>query len=113
VEASHTEKESKQPIEVTDPKIIIDMVTAGIMSIEVAQEKLGLDKLKNKPAKAELDYRPPMMTGAVEFDTICDECEFFDDENNWCDANNRETGFDARACTSYEKKRKESCQCRQ
>jgi len=113
VEASHTEKESKQPIDVTDPKIIIDMVTAGIMSIEVAQEKLGLDKLKNKPAKAELDYRPPMTTGTVEFGTICDECEFFDDENNWCDANNRETGFDARACTSFDKKRKGSCQCGQ
>jgi len=114
VESSHTETESKQAIDVTDPKIIIDMVNSGIMSVEVAQEKLGLDKQKNRPATADWNYRPPMATGAVEFDTICDECEFFDDENNWCDAQNRETRFDSRACRSFEKRRSEAgCGCGQ
>ncbi|HOC93356.1 MAG TPA: hypothetical protein PKH33_13455 [bacterium] len=114
VEDSHTETESKQPIDVTDPKIIIDMVNSGIMSVEIAQEKLGLDKQKNRPATADWNYRPPTATGDFEFDTICDECEFFDDENNWCDALNRETRFDSRACRSFEKKRdKEACKCGQ
>jgi len=114
VEASHTETESKQAISVTDPKLIIEMVNAGIMAVGVAQEKLGLDKEKNKPASADWNYKPPMATGAVEFDTICDECEFFDDENNWCDANNRDARFDSRACTSFERKRaKEGCGCGQ
>jgi len=113
VETANTETESKLPIEVSDPKIIIDMVNSGIMSVEVAQEKLGLDRGKNRPATADWNYRPPSVTGAVEFDTICDECDFFDEENNWCDAQNRETNFDARACTSFAKKRKESCQCGQ
>jgi len=114
VEASHTETESKQAITVTDPKLIIEMVNAGIMSVDSAQEKLGLDKEKNKPATADWNYRPPAVTGAVEFDTICDECEFFDDENNWCDANNRDTRFDSRACTSFERKRaKAGCGCKQ
>ena len=114
VEMSQTQTENKEVIEVTDPKIIIDMVNAGIMPIEEAQDKLGLNKGKYKQATAEWSYRPPAVAGAVEFDTICDECEFFDDENNWCDANNRDTRFDSRACTSFERKRaKEGCGCKQ
>jgi len=114
VEAANSETESKQPIDVTDPKIIIDMVNSGIMSVETAQEKLGLDKAKNKPATADWIYGPPAAVGAVEFDAVCDDCEFFDDENNWCDAFKKETGFDSRACASFERKReKEGCGCGQ
>ena len=89
----------------------------GVPVIEIDENIIiGFDKEKNRPAASSADwnYRPPMVTGAVEFDTICDECEFFDDENNWCDANNRDTRFDSRACTSFERKRaKEGCGCKQ
>lgn len=114
VESANTENESNKPIDVTDPKIIIDMVNAGIMSVEVAQEKLGLDKQKNRPAAADWKYRPPMAMGGAAAETICDECEFFDDENNWCDADNRDARFDARVCMSFERKcAKEGCECKQ
>ncbi|HOY62138.1 MAG: Phage portal protein, lambda family [bacterium ADurb.Bin236] len=112
VESANLEAESKKGVDVTDPRIIIDMVNSGIMSIETAQEKLGLDKEKNRPAaSADWPYRPPSLTGSASPDALCDECEFFDSENNWCDAQNGETRFDSRACASFNKKTKEGCGC--
>jgi len=81
-------------------------IVSGIMSVETAQEKFGLDKKKNRPATADWNYGPPMTAGATEFDAICDECEFFDDKNNWCEALDMETGFDARTCGSFRRRLK-------
>ena len=117
VESASKEKESKNPFDLSDSKTadtVMKFLENGVISIEKAQELFGFDKVKDRPATADWNYRPPMATGAVEFDTICDECEFFDDENNWCDANSRDTRFDSRACTSFERKRaKEGCGCKQ
>jgi len=113
-EAANREGEYKKPIEVTDPKIIIDMVNTGIMSVEVAQEKLGLDKEKNRPATAEWNYGPPMLTGSVPEDAVCDDCEFFEEETNYCETTGEETRFDARACGSFARKHRETeCECSQ
>ena len=117
VEDSQTEAESKKPFDLSDNKTaetVMKFLESGVISIGKVQELFGFDKEKDRPATADWNYRPPMVTGAVEFDTICDECEFFDDENNWCDANNRDTRFDSRACTSFERKRaKAGCGCKQ
>jgi hypothetical protein len=117
VEDSQTEAESKKPYDLSDNKTaetVMKFLESGVISIGKAQELFGFDKEKDRPATADWNYRPPMVTGAVEFDTICDECEFFDDENNWCDANNRDTRFDSRVCNSFERKRaKEGCGCKQ
>lgn len=114
VETANREVESGKPIEVTDPKMIIDMVISGIMSVEVAQEKLGLDKERNRPAVAEWNYGLPMSTGSVPDDAMCDECEFFKEETNFCEATESETRFDAHACGSFERKHKQAeCECSQ
>lgn len=117
VESASKEKESKNPFDLSDSKTadtVMKFLENGVISIEKAQELFGFDKVKDRPATADWNYRPPMATGAVEFDTICDECEFFDDENNWCDANNRDTRFDSSVCTSFERKRaKAGCGCKQ
>ncbi len=117
VESASTDVESAKPFDLSDSKTAetaMRFLENGVISIGKVQELFGFDKEKDRPAAADWNYRPPMATGAVEFDTICDECEFFDDENNWCDANSRDTRFDSRACTSFERKRaKEGCGCGQ
>ena len=45
-----------KPLDIPDAKTIVDMVNAGIISVETAQEMLGLDKAKEQAnmAKAEI-----------------------------------------------------------
>ena len=77
------------------------MVNTGIMSIETAQVKLGLDKEKNRPATADWNYGPPSVSSAAAEGAVCDDCEFFDEETNYCGVTGRETRFDALACDSF------------
>ncbi len=99
VEEAHRRSEGKS-VDLLDEKQvkpIVDMVVAGIMGIEAAQEMLGLDPAKNKPAQAQaaLHY-------AIE---MCDSCGFFGDEQNKCGVTQAETTFDSPACRFFEHKR--------
>ncbi|MBI5788964.1 MAG: hypothetical protein HZA78_08940 [Candidatus Schekmanbacteria bacterium] len=57
VELAKRDNERKKPLDIPDAKTIVDMVNAGIISIETAQEMLGLDKAKEQAniAKAEIE----------------------------------------------------------
>ncbi len=69
-------------------KPIVDMVMAGIMGVEAAQQMLGLDPAKNK-------------TGAQATASIgetCDTCGFFHDEHNKCGVTGDDVSFDTPAC---------------
>jgi hypothetical protein len=57
MESVQREEERKKPRDIPDAKTIVDMVNAGIISVETAQEMLGLDKEKeqNNQSKAEID----------------------------------------------------------
>jgi hypothetical protein len=57
VESAQRDEERKAPLDIPDAKTIVDMVNAGIMSVETAQEMLGLDKEKEQTnmAKAEIE----------------------------------------------------------
>jgi hypothetical protein len=57
VESAKREDERKKPLDIPDAKTIVDMVNAGIISVETAQEMLGLDKDKEQTnmARAEIE----------------------------------------------------------
>ncbi len=57
VETAKREDERKKPLDIPDAKTIVDMVNAGIISVETAQEMLGLDKEKERAniARAEIE----------------------------------------------------------
>lgn len=71
-------------------KPIVDMVIAGIMGIETAQRMLGLDPAKNT---AHAMYSQGDAAGR-----ICDECGYFDEEQNRCGVTTGEVTFDTAAC---------------
>ena len=71
-------------------KPIVDMVVAGIMSVETAQEMLGLDPEKNRPGG---ESQASAYAGE-----ICDSCGFFDAEKNRCNVTHAEVTFDSQAC---------------
>ena len=71
-------------------KPIVDMVVAGIMSVETAQEMLGLDPDKNRPGG---ESQASAYAGE-----ICDSCGFFDAEKNRCNVTHAEVTFDSQAC---------------
>ena len=74
----------------------------GVMSVQTAQEMLGLDKVKEtsrvqKQEKAESEG----MYASADEEHICDECGFFDAENNFCSIRDEERRFDQAACRQY------------
>lgn len=78
-------------------KPIVDMVVAGIMGVETAQEMLGLDPAKN---------RPMAQTQASAYaDEICDTCGYFDEEKNKCGVTHADTTFDSHACRFMQRRR--------
>jgi hypothetical protein len=80
------------------------MVMAGIMSVETAQEMLGLDPAKNTPGgKSEASWGGPFAQ-AVHADAVCDDCTHFDHERNHCRVQRNETTFDTPACRFFESK---------
>ena len=70
-------------------KPIVDMVVAGIMSVETAQEMLGLDPAKNRPTAAQ---------ASAYADELCDTCGFFDGDRNKCAVTGSDATFDSPAC---------------
>ncbi len=78
-------------------KPIVDMVVAGIMGVETAQEMLGLDPAKNRPAA--------QTQASAYADEICDTCGYFDDEKNKCGVTQADTTFDSPACRFMQRRR--------
>ena len=74
----------------------------GVMSVQTAQEMLGLDKLKEttRVQKQEKTEAEGMYASADE-ENICDECGFFDAKNNFCSVKDEERRFDQAACRQF------------
>ena len=109
VEAEQSEKD-REHVDLTDEKRIkpiVDMVNAGIMSPEYARKLLGLPQEKNATEAG-------MFSQADNMDALCDECEHFDDEKNWCVVRETEMRFDNNACRYFDRRvaDKECVECR-
>ncbi|MEN6521122.1 MAG: hypothetical protein ABFD46_08240 [Armatimonadota bacterium] len=90
IEEANRESEEKS-VDILDEKQvkpIVDMVVAGIMSIEAAQEMLGLDPAKNRPSSQASAYA----------DEVCDTCGFFEGDRNKCGVTGADVTFDSPAC---------------
>ncbi len=79
-------------------KPIVDMVVAGIMSIETAQEMLGLDPAKNPTGSRAEAAWGGLFSTADHSEEVCDSCGYFDDEHNRCGVTSAEVTFDSPAC---------------
>ncbi|HRT95136.1 MAG TPA: hypothetical protein P5532_11985 [Planctomycetota bacterium] len=102
VEASQSEAERKE-VDLTDEKVvkpIVDLVMAGVITPEYAREVLGIPQEKNRPAPDSIAARLGAQADIPE--GICDECEYFDAEGNWCTIRETETRFDNNACRYFE-----------
>jgi len=104
IEAANRENERKS-VDLLDEKQvkpIVDMVMAGIMSVETAQEMLGLDPAKNTPGgKSEASWGGPFAQ-AVHADAVCDDCAHFEEESNLCRVQRSGTTFDTPACRFFD-----------
>lgn len=102
VEKSNRTKEGTLVDMSWDIKDIVSLVQMGVMSVQTAQEMLGLDQLKEttrvqKQEKAETEG----MYATADEEHICDECGFFDAENNFCSVRDEERRFDQVACRQF------------
>ncbi len=79
-------------------KPIVDMVVAGIMSVETAQEMLGLDPAKNPTGSRAEAAWGGLFTKAGHSGEVCDSCGYFDAEHNQCGITSAEVTFDSPAC---------------
>jgi hypothetical protein len=106
IEAANRESE-KRSVDLLDEKQIkpiVDMVTAGIMGVETAQEMLGLDPAKNPAgSRAEASWAGPFAR-ADKVDKVCDDCAHFEEERNRCRVQRNETLFDTPACRFFDPK---------
>jgi hypothetical protein len=106
IESANRENE-KRSVDLLDEKQvkpIVDMVMAGIMGIETAQEMLGLDPAKNPTgSRTEASWAGPFARGG-RGDAVCDDCAHFDDEHNHCRVQRNETTFDTPACRFFDSK---------
>ncbi len=104
IESANRENE-KRSVDLLDEKQvkpIVDMVMAGIMGIETAQEMLGLDPVKNPTgSRTEASWAGPFARGS-RGDAVCDDCAHFDDEHNHCRVQRNETTFDTPACRFFD-----------
>jgi hypothetical protein len=99
-----TEKHSVDLLDEKQVKPIVDMVMAGIMGVETAQEMLGLDPAKNPAGtRTEASWAGPFVRGDMG-NAVCDDCTHFDQERNHCRVQRNETTFDTPACRFFESK---------
>jgi len=104
VESEQSEKDRTR-IDLTDEKRIkpvVDMVNAGIMSPEYAQELLGLPPEKNRPNTALQGTASQLFSQAGPAEAMCDDCAYFDEETNGCSIRETDTRFDNNACRYFE-----------
>jgi hypothetical protein len=80
-------------------KPIVDMVVSGIMSVETAQEMLGLDPAKNPsgPSRTEAAWAG-LFTQGNQSGEVCDSCAYFGEEHNRCGVTQADVTFDTPAC---------------
>lgn len=89
-------------------KPIVDMVVAGIMGVETAQQMLGLDPAKNTSIPKSEAAWGGLFTSADHTNEICDSCGYFDDEHNRCGVTQAEVAFDSPACRFLQHRKVES-----
>lgn len=98
IEAANRETE-KKVIDLSDEKQvkpIVDMVMAGILSVEAAQKMLGIVP-DNPPASSDAAL-PPSLPSTDAASRYCDGCLHFDMDTNFCAVHRCERSFDATAC---------------
>ncbi|NQT35210.1 hypothetical protein HQ587_08470 [bacterium] len=102
VEKSNRTKEGTLVDMSWDIKDIVSLVQMGVMSVQTAQEMLGLDKAKetSRVQKQEKSESEGMYAAASE-DHICDDCAFYDADNNRCHVTGAECRFDQAACRQF------------
>jgi len=85
-----------------DIKDIVSLVQMGVMSVQTAREMLGMDKVKEnlRVIKQEKSESEGMYASASE-DQLCDECGFFDADNNKCTVTDEERRFQQIACRQF------------
>jgi hypothetical protein len=94
VETANRQHEGKSVdlLDGTQVKPIVDMVVAGIMSIETAQQILGLDPAKNQ-AQA--------LYSNANIGETCGTCACLSDEQNHCDVNQTDTTPESPTCRFF------------
>ena len=102
VEKSNRSKEGTLVDMSWDIKDIVSLVQMSVMSVQTAREMLGLDKAKenSRVLKQEKSESEGMYASASE-GQLCDECGFFDAENNHCAVTDEERSFDQAACRQF------------
>ena len=108
IETANRQSEGKS-VDLLDEKQvkpIVDMVVARIMSVESAQEMLGLDPAKNPSAgsRSEATWAGLFARGEHAGE-VCDSCAYFGEENNRCGVTQAEVTFDSPACRFLDRKR--------
>jgi len=104
VEATQSESERKE-MDLTDEKCIkpiVDLVNAGVITPEYAREVLGIPQAKNTTEAERLDVAARLFSQGDVPEAMCDECEYFDADANWCSIRETETRFDNNACRYFE-----------
>lgn len=102
------ESKSADLLDEKQVKPIVDMVVAGIMSVETAQQMLGLDPAKNPVGTgAAADWAGLFSQGNFS-DKLCDDCSYFGEDNNLCGVTSAEVTFDTPACRFLRPKKKAS-----
>jgi len=102
VEKSNRTKEGTLVDMSWDIKDIVSLVQMGVMSVQTAREMLGMDKVKenSRVVKEDKSDAEGMYATAGE-DHICDECGFFDADNNKCTVTDEERRFDQGTCRQF------------
>lgn len=99
-----TEKRSVEMLDEKQIKPIVDIMTAGIMGVETAQEMLGLDPAKNPTgSRAEASWAGPFARASIAA-AVCDDCAHFDGDLNHCRVQRNETTFDTPVCHFFDLK---------
>ena len=80
-------------------KPIVDMVVAGILSVEAAQQMLGLEPTASAPpeGQTEAGLRGGARAQAAVVG-LCDDCSHYDPGRGWCRVHAAERAFDAPGC---------------
>ena len=110
IEEANRQNEGKS-IDLLDEKQvkpIVDMVVAGIMSVETAQEMLGLDPAKNPAGSRSEAAWAGLFTHGDHSGEVCDSCAYFGEENNRCGVTQAEVTFDSTACRFLQHRKVES-----
>jgi hypothetical protein len=102
IEAANRDAEGRK-IDLFDEKAVrpvVDMVMAGILTVEAAQEMLGIDPAASSGIAA-TSWGGLSVRGALDGET-CDGCVHFEADANRCRVHRAERLFDSPACRFFE-----------